>query len=50
MIRTLLAAILAGFILPGCGPTVDEPEQAGFLSDYSKLEEIDDDYLFWSAG
>ena len=50
MIRSLFAATLAWLFLAACGPTVDEPEQAGFLTDYSKLEEIDDNHLFWSAG
>ena len=33
----------------GCA-TVQDPGQAGFLSDYSKLEEIDENHLFYDSG
>ena len=37
---------LAGVIvLAACAAPIEEPERAGFLSDYSKLELIDDDHL-----
>ena len=37
---------LAGLIiLAGCAAPIEEPERAGFLSDYSKLELVDDDHL-----
>jgi len=37
---------LAGVIvLAGCAAPVEEPERAGFLSDYSKLEMVEDDHL-----
>ena len=32
-------------ILAGCAAPIEEPERAGFLSDYSKLELIEDDHL-----
>jgi len=37
---------LAGLIVvAGCAAPIEEPERAGFLSDYSKLELVDDDHL-----
>ncbi len=37
---------LAGVIvLAGCAAPIEEPERAGFLSDYSKLEMVEDDHL-----
>ena len=37
---------LAGVIvLAACAAPIEEPERAGFLSDYSKLELIEDDHL-----
>ena len=37
---------LAGlFVLAACAAPIEEPERAGFLSDYSKLEMVEDDHL-----
>ena len=37
---------LAGLVvLAGCAAPIEEPDRAGFLSDYSKLELVDDDHL-----
>jgi len=37
---------LAGLIVvAGCAAPIEEPERAGFLSDYSKLEMVEDDHL-----
>ena len=41
-ITTILAAL---FVLAACAGPVDKPEQSGFLSDYSKLELMDNDNL-----
>lgn len=43
---TLLAAII---VVTGCAG-IKAPTQTGFLSDYSKLEKVADDHLFYSAG
>jgi hypothetical protein len=32
-------------VLAGCAAPIDEPERAGFLSDYSKLELVENDHL-----
>ncbi len=45
----VLPLILATVALTGCAG-IKEPERSGFLTDYSRLEEIDDDFLFYSAG
>ncbi len=41
---TILCALVAG-----CA-TVQDPGQAGFLSDYSNLEEVDDNHLVYLSG
>lgn len=41
-VRLTLAGL---FVLAGCAAPVEEPERAGFLSDYSKLELVEDDHL-----
>ena len=46
MSRLHFGLTLAGLIvLAGCAAPIEEPERAGFLSDYSKLELVDDDHL-----
>lgn len=46
MSRLHFGLTLAGLIiLAGCAAPIDEPERAGFLSDYSKLELVEDDHL-----
>lgn len=44
---TLIFATL--FVTVGCAG-VEQAEQTGFLSDYSKLEELEEGHLFYSAG
>ena len=44
-----LAAATAAFAIVGCTPTI-EHEQTGFLSDYSRLEEVSENHLFFSTG
>lgn len=45
---TFFAAILS-VMASGCA-TVQDPGHAGFLSDYSKLEEIDENHLVYGSG
>ena len=46
MSKLNLKLTLAGLIvLAGCAAPIDEPERAGFLSDYSKLELVENDHL-----
>jgi len=42
-------ALLAIFSIASCA-TIDEPEQTGFLSDYSKLERTDDGQWRYASG
>ena len=37
-VRLTLAGV---FVLAGCAPPIEKPEEAGFLSDYSKLEMVE---------
>jgi len=50
--ENLKAAILATVLLTfaACSASVEKPTEAGFLSDYSKLEELSDGHLFYTAG
>ena len=50
MAKTDIAMCLGVLLLAGCGTPLKEPESAGFLSDYSRLEKIDENHLFFSAG
>ena len=45
----VIPCLLAVLGLSGCAG-IQQPERTGFLSDYSGLEKIDDDFLFYSAG
>ena len=42
---TRIATLTGLFIFAGCAGPVDKPEQTGFLSDYSRLELIENDNL-----
>lgn len=46
---SLLMASALGFVA-GCAAPVEKPTESGFLSDYSKLQEIDENYLIYSEG
>ena len=50
--NNLKTAILttASLALAACSASVEKPTEAGFLSDYSKLEELSEGHLFYSAG
>jgi hypothetical protein len=51
--KTLPALVASQILLCACAAPVSEPDQSGFLSDYSKLERIDDSALLFvdeSAG
>ena len=46
---TLIASLLAVSILSGCA-SVQKPEQSGFLSDYSRLKELNENQLAYRSG
>ena len=45
IIKTVPVLVASQFLLWACATTVSEQDQSGFLSDYSKLERIDDSAL-----
>ena len=49
VIRTICFAGIASAMAAGCA-TVQDPGQKGFLSDYSKLEEIEENHLVYDSG
>jgi len=50
MTRLYLHLLLAVFAVVSACATIDEPEQTGFLSDYSKLERADDGQWRYESG
>jgi len=50
MTRPYLYIMLAVFAVVSACATIDEPEQKGFLSDYSKLERADDGQWRYASG
>jgi len=49
VIRTICFAAIVSAMAAGCA-TVQDPGQKGFLSDYSKLEEIEENHLVYDSG
>ncbi len=49
LIRVISFGAILGALAAGCA-TVQDPGQAGFLSDYSNLEEIDENHLLFDSG
>ncbi len=49
-LQTGVLVVIAATVAGACSAPVKEPEHSGFLSDYSKLEQIDDHYFFYSSG
>ena len=45
VIKTISALVISQLLLCACATSVSEQDQSGFLSDYSKLERIDDSAL-----
>ena len=48
-IKVIFIGAILSALAAGCA-TVQDPGQAGFLSDYSKLEEIDENHLVYDSG
>ena len=49
VIKVIYFGAILGALAAGCA-TVQDPGQAGFLSDYSNLEEIDENQLLYDSG
>jgi hypothetical protein len=49
VIKVIYFGAILGALAAGCA-TVQDPGQAGFLSDYSNLEEIDENHLVYVSG
>ncbi len=49
LIRVIFFGTILGALAAGCA-TVQDPGQAGFLSDYSNLEEINENHLVYERG
>ncbi len=45
-----LCLLAVSALVVACAAPVKEPERSGFLSDYSRLQELDENELFFSAG
>ncbi len=49
VIKVICFGAIVSAMAAGCA-TVQDPGQTGFLSDYSKLEEIEENHLFYDSG
>jgi hypothetical protein len=49
LIRVIFFGTILSVLATACA-TVQDPGQSGFLSDYSKLEEIDENHLLYDSG
>ncbi len=49
LIKVILFGAILSALAAGCA-TVQDPGQAGFLSDYANLEEIDENHLVYDSG
>jgi hypothetical protein len=49
LIKVIFFGTILSALAAGCA-TVQDPGQAGFLSDYSKLEEVDENHLVYVSG
>ncbi len=49
VIKVICFGAIVSAMAAGCAP-VQDPGQAGFLSDYSKLEEIEENHLVYDSG
>ena len=49
LIKVISIGAILSTLIAGCA-TVQDPGQAGFLSDYSNLEEIDENHLVYDSG
>jgi len=49
VIKAICFGAILGVMVAGCA-TVKDPGRTGFLSDYSKLEEIDENHLLYDSG
>ncbi len=49
LIRVIFFGTILGVLATACA-TVQDPGQAGYLSDYSNLEEIDENHLLFDSG
>ncbi len=49
VVKSICFGAILGALAAGCA-TVQDPGRSGFLSDYSKLEEIDQNHLVYNSG